>query len=98
MIGLCELVACDRRGPFSSDPKVASHQASRLIPNGTSEARARKILQERGFHLSRLDSEPAANHLLVGTFTQRKHTWMVGVIIIDERVVACSVTVTEESH
>ena len=97
-LGLFWTAGCDREGPFSIDPKIATHQASRLIPNGTSEARAKKILQRRGFHLSQLDSNPAANHLLVGTLTQRKHTWLVGVVIIDERVVACSVTVTEGSR
>ena len=97
-IALFWLPACEREGPFSTDPKIAGQQARRLLPNGTSEAHAKKVLQVRGFHLSRLDSDPAANHLLVGTFTQRKYTWLVGVIIIDERVVACSVTVTEESH
>ena len=97
IVGLFWLPACNREGPFSSDPNVARHQATRLIPKGTSEARAKKILQERGFYLSRLDSDPAAaNHLLVGTCTQRKHTWLVGVVIIVGRAVACSVTVTEE--
>ena len=66
-------------------------------PKGTPEARAKSILRERGFHLSRLDSDPAANQLLIGTFTQRKRTWMIGIVIIDGRVVASSVTVTEGS-
>ena len=97
-VGLFWLAACEREGPFSTDPKIAGQQASRLLPNGTPEARAKKILQQRGFHLSQLDSDPAANHLLVGTLTQRNHTWLVGVVIIDERVAARSVTVTAGSH
>lgn len=96
-VGLFALVGCDREGPFSVDPKIATHQASRLIPRGTSEARAKQILQQRGFHLSQLDADPAANHLLVGTLAQRKHTWLVGIVIVDGRVVACSVTITEGS-
>lgn len=88
--------ACGRGGPLSGDPALATRQANALLPKGTPEKRATSILQGRGFHVSRLHSDKPANHLVIGTCTRRKQTWLVGVVIVDGRVAACSVTVNTE--
>ena len=93
--GILVLCGCAREGPLATDPAVATRQASELIPKGTSEARAKALLIERGFELSRLNSDDAENHLIVGMCTRQEHTWLVGVVVVRGRVVACSVTVTK---
>jgi hypothetical protein len=96
--GALLVVSCAReKEPLSADSAIATRQANALLPKGTPEARATKTLQARGFHVSRLNADHAVNHLLVGTCTQQKHTWLVGVVIIDGRVAACSVTIKSES-
>jgi hypothetical protein len=64
-----------------------------LFRKGMPENEASRILQRKGFQLSRLQSDPAANHLLVATCSRRQHTWLVGLVIVEHRVAACSVTV-----
>ena len=86
---------CARDSPLSLDSKIATRQANLLLPKGTPEARATRILQAKGFRVSRLNADTAVNHLLVGTCTKQKHTWIVGVVIIDGRVATCTVTISE---
>jgi len=88
---------CSRAGPFSPDQKVAARQVAELVPRGTTEARARRVLSDRGFTLSRLSSDHASNHLLIATCTKRDLMWQVGLIVIDARIAATSVTVTDFS-
>jgi hypothetical protein len=88
---------CAREAPFSADTETATRQANKLLPKGTSEAHATALLKEKGFQLSRLSSEAAADHLLVATHTAQNKTWLVGVIIVNRKVVACSVTISESS-
>ena len=95
--GVLSLGACAREGPLSIDSKIATRQANVLLPKGTPEARATKILQSKGFHVSRLNSDNATNHLLVGTCTKQNHTWLVGVVIVEGRVVVCSVTIDKSA-
>jgi hypothetical protein len=89
--------ACEREGPLSADPKIATREVTAWCPKGTSEAQAKKILRRRGFQLARLESDPAVNHLLIATCTRKNHTWLVGVVIVDAHVAACSVSVTNDS-
>jgi hypothetical protein len=97
--GMLLFSGCAPAGPLSTDPVIAVRQASELIPKGTPKARATKLLQKRGFEFSRFKSEPGAgtDHLLIATCTKQKYTWLVGLVIIDGRVVASSVTVSKES-
>jgi hypothetical protein len=88
---------CSRPGPLSPDQKVATRQVGELIPRGTTEARARRVLGDRGFTLSRLSSDHATNHLLIATLTKRDLMWQVGLIVIDARIAATSVTVSDFS-
>lgn len=88
---------CRRAGPLSPDQKIAAGQVAKLVPPGTTEARARRVLGDRGFTLSRLSSDHATNHLLIATCTREDHMWQVGLIIIDARVAATSVTVSDFS-
>jgi hypothetical protein len=90
------LTGCTRDAPFSVDSRIATRQANQLLPKSTPEARAKKLLSQRGFTLSRMNSDQDKNHLLVATRTDGRHTWLVGVVIIDDRVAACSVTVTTD--
>lgn len=86
---------CSRDRSLSPDQKVATRQMGELIPRGTTEVRARRVLGDRGFTLSRLSSDHATNHLLIATLTKGDLMWQVGLIIIDARVAATSVTVSD---
>ena len=86
--------ACTRGTPLSGDPQVANRQAKKLFPVGTSETQVKRILTEKGFHVSRLNPDSAANHLLVGSYGKGNQTWLVGIIIINDRVAATSVTIS----
>jgi hypothetical protein len=88
---------CSRAGPLSPDQKVATRQMTELVPRGTTEARARRALRDRGFALSRLSSDHATNHLIIATYTKGDLAWQVGLIIVDAKVAATSVTVTDYS-
>ena len=90
-------IGCAREGPLSPDQKIALRQVEQLIPRGTSETRARKALGDRGFQLSRLNASEAANHLLLATCTKGDRTWQVGLIIVDAKVAASTVTVLDVS-
>ena len=87
------VVACQPRAPFSTETSTATQQVQRLIPNGTTEARAQASLRARGFTFSRLASDQAVNHLLVATCTQNEVTWQIGFVVINGRVAATSVTI-----
>jgi hypothetical protein len=86
-------VGCTPPAPFSRDPTIATRQVSKLIPKGTPEALATSKLRERGFQLSRLSSDAATNHLLIGTCTRGEVTWQVGLVIIEHKVAASTVTI-----
>lgn len=86
---------CAPDGPLSADPAVAKRQVSKLVPHGTSETRATKVLGERGFAVSRLSSDQAANHLIVATCTRGDRMWQVGLIVIDARIAATTVSITD---
>lgn len=88
---------CNRAGPLSRDQDVAARQVAKLVPHGIPEARARRVLGDRGFTLSRLSSDHATNHLLIATYTKGDLMWQVGLIIVDARIAATSVTVTDYS-
>ncbi len=89
------LPACSRPGPLSSDPKIATRQVNEVVPLGTSEPRARKLFSDRGFQFSALGSDSAENRLIVGTYTTTDTMWQVGFIIVQEKVAARTVAVTD---
>lgn len=89
------LTGCARKGPLSHDLRIATRQINQLLPHGTSEARARKALADRGFHLSRLNAEAGPNYLLVASYYQDNEVWQVGVVIVAAKVAATSVTVPD---
>lgn len=89
------LTGCARRGPLSHDLRIATRQINQLLPQGTSEARARKALADRGFHLSRLSAETGPNYLLVASYYQDNEVWQVSVVIVAGKVAATSVTVPD---
>jgi hypothetical protein len=81
--------------PLSTDPVVATRELHALVPKGTSVVRTRKILTAKGFTLSRMEPTASENHLLVATSHKQNHTWIAGIVIVDGRVVAMSVSVTK---
>jgi hypothetical protein len=91
------MLGCAREGPFSHDQKLAVRQVDKLIPRGTSETRAKKALSDRGFQLSRLNPDQAANHLLLGTYTKGETTWQVGLVIVEAKVAGSSVAILDAS-
>ena len=86
---------CAREVSFSRDQRAAIRQVDTFIPHGTSETRAKKALSDRGFRLSRLNPEQEANHLLLATQTKGDITWQIGLVIVDARVAATSVTILD---
>jgi len=88
-------VGCAQEGPLSADPAVAARQVHELVPRGTSEMRATRALGDRGFAVSRLSSDQAANHLIIASCTRGDRMWQVGLIMIDARVAAITVNITE---
>jgi hypothetical protein len=86
---------CLREGPLSADPAVATRQVSELVPRGTSETRATRVLGDRGFTVSRLSSDQAPNHLIIASCTRDDRMWQVGLIVIDARVAATTVNITD---
>jgi hypothetical protein len=89
------LAACVRSGPLSPDEKTAARQITVLLPKGTSESRALRTLVDHGFSLSRLSSDAAANHLLVGSQLKGTTFWQVGIVIVDAKVESTTVKVTD---
>lgn len=89
---------CAPADPFAPDPHVAARQVEKLIPRGMTDVQAKSRLSDRGFTLSRLSSDHATNHLIIATCTRGDHMWQVGLIVIDARVTATSVTVTDFSN
>lgn len=92
---LIGITACSRNDPLSTDPRIATRQVNDVVPLGTSEMRARRLFSERGFQFSALGSESAENRLIVGTYTTQNTMWQVGFIIVQEKVAARSVAVTD---
>lgn len=88
---------CALADPLAPDPHVATRQVEKLIPRGMTEVRAKRLLSDRGFTLSRLSSDRATNHLIIATCARGDHMWQVGLIVIDARVTATSVTFTDFS-
>ena len=86
---------CAREVSFSREQRTAIRQVDTLIPRGTSEIRAKKALSGRGFHLSRLKPEQETSHLLLATHTKGDITWQIGLVIIDGKVAATSVTILD---
>ena len=94
--GMCLLSAgCAPEGPLSPDPAVATRQVNPLVPRGTSETRATKALGDRGFAVSRLSSDHAPSHLIIASCTRGDRMWQVGLIVIDARVAATTVNITD---
>lgn len=89
------LVACAKEGPFSTDQTIATRQMNELIPKGTSESRAMKSLSARGFQLSRPSTDQAPNHLIIGSCAKDDFFWQVGLVIVDAKVAATSVKVSD---
>lgn len=89
------MAGCTRQSPLSPDPKVATRQVNEVVPLGTSETRARKLFSDRGFQFAALGSESTANRLIVGTYTTPDTMWQVGFIIVQEKVAARTVAVTD---
>ena len=89
------LVACARQGPFSADQSMATREVNELIPKGTSEAQAMKRLSARGFQLSRHSTDQAPNHLIVGSCAKDDFFWQVGLVVIDAKVAATGVKVSD---
>ena len=88
------VAGCEPPPPLSTETSVATRQANKLLPRGMREEHATRILQSKGFTVSRLNSDTSANHLLVASYARDKYSWLVGVVIVEGKVVACSVTVT----
>ena len=86
---------CAQDGPLSADPAVATRQVRELVPRGTAETRATRTLGDRGFAVSRLSSDHAANHLIIASCTRGDRMWQVGLIVIDARVAATTVNITD---
>ena len=86
---------CTREDPLSRDQTVALREVHTLIPRWTSEARANKALGDRGFHLARLSHDQPTNHLLLATKTKGDITWQIGLVIVDNKVAAISVTILD---
>lgn len=98
VMGFCALIAfagCSRPGPLSTDPKRATREVNDAVPLGASETRARKVFTDRGFQFSALGNDAAANRLIVGTYTTPETMWQVGFIIVEDKVAARTVTVTD---
>ena len=93
--GLLWFAGCEQPGPLSADPLIATRQVSRLVPNGTSETVAKKTLAARGFKFSQMP-RAGGDHLLLATFFQAKDTWVVGLVVVDGRVAASTVTITKD--
>ena len=91
---LLSAVGCAPADPLAPDPQVAARQVEKLIPRGMSENRAKRLLTDRGFTLSRLSSDHASNHLIIATCTRNNRMWQVGLVIVDAHVAATSVTYT----
>jgi hypothetical protein len=88
---------CRRESTFSTDRQIAVRQVNTLIPRGASETRVKNALSARGFQLSRLNPDGEANHLLVASQTRGNITWQIGVIIVEAKVAATTVTILDAS-
>jgi hypothetical protein len=98
--GLVLLIApgCSRKYPLSTDPKIATREVNAAVPLGTSESRARNTFSARGFTFSELATEASAGRLIIGTYTTPATLWQVGFIIVDGKVAARTVAVTDLRH
>lgn len=85
---------CAPADPLAPDPQVAARQVEKLIPRGMPDVRAKKLLTDRGFTLSRLSADHASNHLVIAMCTRNNRMWQVGLVIVDAHVAATSVTYT----
>lgn len=92
---LLPLSGCSERGPLSTDPKIATREVTEHLPQGASESRAKAFLTRRGFQLSSLNPEATDTRLIIGTYSTKSHTWQVGLIIMNEKVAARTVTVLD---
>jgi|SRR5687767_7326842 hypothetical protein len=86
---------CSQQEPFSRDEKVAARQLSELLPKGTPEHRATKILSERGFSLSRLTADVAADHLVLASRVVNTTYWQAGVVIVKGKVASTTVKISD---
>ena len=86
---------CRRESTFSTDRQVAVRQVNTLIPRGASETRVKNALSARGFQLSRLNAGGEANHLLLASHTKGNITWQIGVVIVEAKVAATTVTILD---
>lgn len=94
---LLSFSGCTERGPLSVDPKIATREVTEHLPQGASAARAKAFLSSRGFQLSSLNPEAAATRLIIGTYSTKSHTWQVGLIILNGKIAARTVTVLDTS-
>jgi hypothetical protein len=83
-------------GVFSKDSSVAYQQVQAKFPKGVSEAEVLKIMDGFGAEVSRLESEGAINHMVVGTISEGDAQWMIGVSIMDGVVTGHSVNITSK--
>ena len=90
-------VGCAASDPFSRDERIAARQVSEILPKGTWEARATKVLTERGFSLARLSSGSTGDHLLVGSRVVGTTYWQVGVVIVSAKVASTTVKISDVS-
>lgn len=88
------LNGCARNAPLSDDPAIATREATNMVPKGTGEAHAKKILVTRGFKVSRLSADDPRNHMLVAYYSNEKTVWLVGLVVVDGHVAASSVTIS----
>jgi predicted small lipoprotein YifL len=95
LASLFSFSGCAERGPLSTDPKVATREVTDHLPQGASETRAKAFLSSRGFQLSSLNPDSTDTQLIIGTYSTKRHTWQVGLIIIKEKVAARTVTVLD---
>ena len=95
LANLLPFSGCAERGPLSTDPRIATRQVTEQLPQGASVARAKNFLTRRGFQLSSLNPEANDTRLIIGTYSTKSHTWQVGLIIMNEKVAARTVTVLD---
>jgi type IV pilus biogenesis protein CpaD/CtpE len=86
---------CSQQEPFSKEEKVAARQLSELLPKGTPEHRATKILSDRGFSLSRLSADAAADHLVLASRVVNTTYWQLGIVIVKGKVASTTVKVSD---
>ena len=97
LLAVYALAGCSSKPIFSRDPEEAKREIAKIVPVGTNEQEAEQLLKNNGLECSRLVSEGAINHLLVGTQKRGATMWQFGLSITNGKVNGYSVTVSGPS-